>query len=205
MWEEETLHEAAQTSACWECLSGWAKWGESDPWPIRGSWAVPFAALLPGNNISLEGKQNGGHRADRSCGRGQNCCCLLSTKHVVAVVVLRRNRGTCELFLALEDELTWWESEHLFDLLHLKRPAQLQQRISNSKLGSFRGGCSQSARGQRHRAGRGIIFCPAFAKNKHTHVTTDCSSLRVGPPLCETSKHGLLIMGAAIPASTLAP
>lgn len=65
MWEEETLHEAAQTSACWECLSGWAKWGESDPWPIRGSWAVPFAALLPGNNISLEGKQNGGHRADR--------------------------------------------------------------------------------------------------------------------------------------------
>lgn len=209
-------------------LSGWAKWGNQKPFIVNPSsltyqWKMSCAACLlatlpPGNSISLEDKQNGGYRKDRLApvATGKP---LLFTQHkacggcgapeklwdwCIIPVCICCWRMSSPVFHDMGWSIcVFFFFSFFFWPLHFKRPAQLHKGYQIHSTVPSGVNSSNQPTGKRHRTGRRIIFCPAFAKI-NTHITTDCSSLRVGPLLCETSKHGLLIMGTAIPTYMLA-
>lgn len=203
--------------ASWECLSGWAKQGNQISFILNPSslthqwklscWAVLFAAQLPGNSTSLEDKQNGRRRVDRLAP-------VATSKP--PLFIQHKACGGCgtpemgRLFLGVSgfsrmSSAVWPDrvvaSASVWPLHLEKRPTQLNKgyQIQNSFLLGWILPISpaETPNGKKYY----ILSC---LRKNNTHITTDCSLLREGPLLCETSKHGLLIMGTAIPAYMLA-
>lgn len=136
-------------------------------------WAVLFAALLLGNNTSLEDKQNGGRRADHlapvATGETAAVYSAQSLRHSGETVGSMNYSQVCPV----STNPVLWHDEVRASAswpLHFQKICTVKQRISDSYLRSSGVNSLNQPTEQRRWAGRSIIFCPAFAKiNTHNH------------------------------------